>query len=441
MYAHLQKVTYTESDEIFLNPERGWYTFTPFTFRDGNIPEPLNKAIVQQKRGQGFALLHTIYHMHDFRDKPLSDTFLDVVGKNMQALRDGGSKCTLRFAYTNSMNEKAQPWDAPVELVHHHIEQLKPVLQEYGDVIFIMESGFVGAWGEWYYTTNFGFRPQTPEDYEPRRKLLEAQLDALPSDRMICIRYPRAKMTMFGLELKDTLTVKEAYNGTPLARIAGHNDCFVSSPDDVGTYHAPEEREFWKAETKYLVMGGETCRVSPYGECRNTIEQMENYHWTYLNQDYNKSILQGWKDNDCYAEVERRLGYRLVLSEAYFSPRAAKKKSYEVVMKIRNAGFAAPVNPRNVELVFADKADSSKRFKVKLREDPRYWFAGGEYTVHAVFQLPEELKRGSSYDIFLNLPDPKPMLADRPEYSIRLANTGVWESATGFNRIHSVTIE
>jgi hypothetical protein len=48
--------------------------------------------------------------------------------------------------------------------------------------------------------------------------------------------------------------------------------------------------------------------------------------------------------------------------------------------------------------------------------------------------VPRSLPPGQ-YDRLLHLPDPSPRLYGRPEYSIRLANRGVWEPATGFNRL------
>ncbi|MEX0679841.1 MAG: hypothetical protein WD097_00525, partial [Balneolales bacterium] len=40
------------------------------------------------------------------------------------------------------------------------------------------------------------------------------------------------------------------------------------------------------------------------------------------------------------------------------------------------------------------------------------------------------------YEVLLNLPDPTETLRDRPAFSIRLANAGTWEEATGFNRLN-----
>ena len=40
------------------------------------------------------------------------------------------------------------------------------------------------------------------------------------------------------------------------------------------------------------------------------------------------------------------------------------------------------------------------------------------------------------YDLLLDLPDPYPSIAQRPEYSIRLANEDCWEEKTGYNKLN-----
>ena len=39
------------------------------------------------------------------------------------------------------------------------------------------------------------------------------------------------------------------------------------------------------------------------------------------------------------------------------------------------------------------------------------------------------------YQLLLELPDP--LLANRPEYSIRLANEGTWDAVTGLNNLNA----
>ena len=107
------------------------------------------------------------------------------------------------------------------------------------------------------------------------------------------------------------LTEAEAYQNTPKARLCGHNDCFVASSNDVGTYFSPDEKTFWAEDTKYTFMGGETCGECSYSNGENAIAQMERFHWTYLNRSYHTGVLNSWIQSGHMDEVKRRLGYEV----------------------------------------------------------------------------------------------------------------------------------
>ena len=230
------------------------------------------------------------------------------------------------------------PFDPTEEQTLRHIAQLKPILQEYSDVIFVLQAGFIGCWGEWHYTENFVYQPSSQEDYLPRKHVCDALLDALPKDRQVELRTPKFKMKMYGYSLADTITRAEAHQPTDKARLAGHNDCYLAGPNDQGTFNGANEKEYWKAETKYTIMGGETCELSNYCKCDNTLKSMAEQHFTYLNMSYNKDVIRYWQKNSCYDEIKKRLGYRLALTEGSFTKKPAAGSPYRVVLKIDNVG-------------------------------------------------------------------------------------------------------
>lgn len=430
----LTKTEYTESDSIFVNPERGFYYHQAFRSSDNNV---LTASTVKVQRSLGRSLLLTLYYMQDFVDKDITQEYLDRLETNMKALREGGAKCVLRFAYSSGESEK--PWDAPQDIVLRHISQLKPYLQEYSDVIYVMEAGFVGVWGEWYYTANFNMTLTNPEDYAPRRSVLNALLDALPADRMICVRTPQFKLKCFDIGFTDTISALTAYNGSELSRIASHNDCFLASSNDVGTFSNNDQRSFWEADSKYTVMGGETCGVSAYSTCENALVQMEKYHWSYLNSGYHGTVLGNWRSEGCYDDINRRMGYRLVLTEGRFTSEPEAGKEFTAKLKIKNTGFAAPANPRDAELIFISETNNQEKYTVRIDCDPRYWFTNEENTIQVKYTLPAEMQ-GKTFGLYLNLPDPEPTLRERPEFRIRLANKNVWQESTGFNKIYTIFV-
>ena len=231
------KVGFTESDGHVTNPERGFYY--PADIRKAS--HAISAESVKAQRLQGRTLFYLGFILSDFIDKDISQEHLDMIQSCFDALREGGAKCVLRFSYSD--NEKETPWDADVDVVMRHVQQLRPLLQKNADVIMVMQAGFVGVWGEWYYTSHFNSSPSTPEEWAPRKNLVEALLEALPDNRQIQLRIPRYKMAMYNRELADTLTAATAYQPTTLARLGGHNDCFGADANDRGTFGKTVERE------------------------------------------------------------------------------------------------------------------------------------------------------------------------------------------------------
>lgn len=428
-YEGLEHVSFIESDEIFPNPERGFYKHYDFT---SSKATPLSVSTLKADRLKGLTLCYTGHYLTEFLTSDISENFLNLVRNNMEALREAGVKCVLRFAYSRDASDsKKSKWDASPEYVHRHIKSLKPIIQEYSDVILCWQAGFVGVWGEWYYTNNFVFNPSTPEQHTLRRSVIDAMLDALPEDRTVALRTPMFKKMMYSGSYTDTLTFKTAYSGSDLSRICCFNDCFGASKDDVGTFEGSTTRTYWMGDSRYVLMGGETCGVSEYCTCEKSLKDMEDYHWTYMNSGYNGDVLSRWESSGCMDEVKRRLGYRLSLADAYYSAAAAGKEM-QVALRIKNSGFAAPMNPRAVELVLVDGNGSKTVYELK-NVDPRFWFANKVSVINETIEIPADATGNCT--LYLNLPDPKTTLHDNPDFSIRLANEDIWDGDTGYNKV------
>jgi hypothetical protein len=103
-----------------------------------------------------------------------------------------------------------------------------------------------------------------------------------------------------------------------------------------------------------------------------------------------------------------------------------------------NDGYTAPVMARDFEIVLRNNA-SGLITRIKLNGsgsncNPSYWLPDDTVHIDTVITVPR-LAEGR-YSVLLNLPDPKPLLNRRKEYSIQLANPGGWEPRTGYNRLN-----
>lgn len=202
------------------------------------------------------------------------------------------------------------------------------------------------------------------------------------------------------------------------------------------------EKPYWAAESRYLVMGGETCGDNPtYTNCGNTLHEMNRFHWTYCNDYYYPDVLTRWQTEGCLETIKRRLGYRLQLTQATLPVTTVQGQNMALSFTLQNTGFAAPVNARNVQILLRNTVSGAVFTFPIATADPRYWFAGASHTVFTNIALPLTIPCGN-YELLLHLPDPQPTLATNPHYAIRLANNGTWENTTGYNKLlHTVQVQ
>lgn len=425
---------YARHDSIIPNPERGFFHFTSVSSQGSYTP--LNYNTLIGYRNQGITLLFRNFYLNGNVSSDISGDYLMGMEEDFNTLRKAGMKAIIRFSYAESMQK---PYgDAPLNIVLRHISQLKPLLQKHSDVIFVLQAGFIGAWGEWYYTDYFSFSPGVlyPEHWEMRRQVVNALLDALPAERQIEVRTPDYKRKL----LNDTVPISpaEAYSDLPKARIAHHNDCFVASKDDYGTYHdLVKDKDYLQRDSKYTLISGETCNVSsPYSDCPNAQAELARFHWTALNLDYHPSVLGNWRTQGCFENINRKLGFRYYFISSSVQSEVKPGGEFHLILKLLNEGYSNPVNPRHAEIVLRH-LETGEEFKAAIQDDLRFWPLNDTITLDFRGGLPASAPEGQ-YLVLLNLPDPDPRLYSVPAYSIRMANPGVWEEKSGMNSVQTV---
>ncbi len=313
--------------------------------------------------------------------------------------------------------------------------ELAPLWQANKDVLFHMDAGFIGGWGEWHSSTNGN------DTAANRAEILGAILDALPVDRTVGIRTPHFKREIFGgSQSSDTavITAANAFNGSDLSRVGHLNDCFLSSPTDFGTYINPggvwplsRELAYIGGESRFVPMGGETCAPHARNDATAAINEMTTLHTDYLNLDYHPDVIQKWKTQGGFDDIDRRLGYRFQLNSA--APPSAVKPGglMPVSVNLSNVGFGELFNPRDVEVVLRNNTTGAV-VTAALAADPRFWSGGTTQNLATQLVLPNGLAEGT-YTVALWMPDKETSLRSDVRYAIRFANQGVWEASTGYN--------
>ena len=208
----------------------------------------------------------------------------------------------------------------------------------------------------------------------------------------------------------------------------------------MGTYNdTVTEKQFLEQDSKFLPVGGETCQLSPFSECPNSLTELKKMHWSFLNLDYNNTVLSNWRNEGCMVQVQKELGYRYYLKSADIQDSSKAGAELDINVTLFNMGFSNPFNPRKLEFILRNKI-SGKIFVFDTKEEPRFWNLNQDINLSYKTGLPDNLPEGN-YDLLLNMPDPETSLYDNPDYSIQLANLGLWEKTTGFNSLsHIITI-
>lgn len=478
-------VSYTESTADFPNPERGFYRYSETyasNFTSLNAEELKSYRILQTVSGAGYQVLSTLVFRYYILDNvtagPIQASFLTNIEKDMIAARTGGVKIIPRFVYTVKQNSGDCPEgficppyrDAAKAVVLNHISQLKPVLQANADVIACVQLGFIGTWGEQYYSDFFGDASTNggqankllDQNWLDRADVLRAMLDAVPADRMVQVRYPQIKQRyLFGVNAPISsapLTDVDGFTAADNARIGFHNDCFMASTNDLGTYEDYGNsssartssgsvinalRSYMESDSKYVAVGGETCsdEYSPANDCEPAGKAQAEFaamHYSYINAHYNNNVNNDWETGGCMDNIKRNLGYRFVLLSGSFPDNVVRGTTMSIVINLKNAGYASPFNMRVAKLLLRSKQTNEVQ-SFDLATDVRKWFPGN-HKIEESIQIPDSMAAGD-YEMLLNLPDAYESLSGKPEYSIRLANEEVWEETTGYNRLnHTIKV-
>lgn len=407
---------FTASTADFPNPERGFY---------GQI-DLVGETDYSDIRGNGMTLAYAGVRLDAYRTADLPAKLLSDLEAGFARVRAAGFKVILRFAYNDGPIGAA---DATKARVLGHLTQLAPVLAKNDDVIAVLQAGFIGAWGEGHSSTNGLDAPAV------RKDIYAATLNALPATRMIQARTPMQKSAAYG----GPMTMAAAFTNTPAARIGHHNDCFLASADDEGTYDAPVKTwmDFVAAEGRFTPVGGETCGTNaPHSACANATAEMAALHWSFLNALYHPDVLAGFTSGGCMGAIRRELGYRFALTSVGLTKAVVPGHDFGVDVSLDNLGYASPFNPRDVVLVLSNAA---KSVSAKVTVDPRRWEKGPTH-FFASLRVPADMPPGS-YTVSLSMPDPAPALAARPEYAIRLANDGIWDAPTGRNALGTIDVD
>ena len=447
--AATSSAAYPVDETDFPNPERGFYEHAEWSWSSrGNYNDNLYDSYFTKAAAANRSLLLRIYYLDSDAlraNAQLPDAFITMFNNDMAKIRSNGMKCILRFSYDKDSDEDGDKDyndfdDASPETWKTHLAQLKPHLHANADVIYVVQAGFLGVWGEWYYSAQ-----GVGDDIQMSIKndLIDQLLDAVPANRCVQLRTPLFKKDYLGNS--NALTASTAYQGTDQSRLGHHNDAFLNGEKNQGTYeNRTTDMAYIAQECLYVPIGGETNlddgESTIYNTwCKGSIAEAEmaQLHYSYLNHSYSEYVTDQWKTEGSYARMSRNMGYRFQLTSASFDETAVAGSPMNVQLNIENVGYAPLYNERYAYIVLKN---STNTYSIPLSSDPRTWAPNNATTaINEYITLPATMAAGT-YDLYLYLPDASASIAANPKYAVRFANTNMWEASTGYNILNKAVV-
>ena len=418
-------------------------------------------------------LVLTLFYLVDYRTKNLDSKALNAIEKTFQKVRAAGKKAIVRIAYSHTAGSDAtydsgQPRDASLSQIQAHLNQMSSILDNYKDVIYLVQAGCIGTYGEWYYISrsefNYSYDGSSRSGFSGRKDVITALLNAVPG-RQVGLRTPNFKRFylnkksdyQYPLNSYATLSRPNA-EGDAHYRLAFFNDVFMCDKyDEMGTFGRyssdPEisfNKQMWKDQAAFLAVGGETANngsTQPYMKDVNTydpVSYIKQYHMSYLHQRTNSDMYTYWQGQGKEKDIKNALGYRLWLTNFKISGTVSAGKTVNMIFSIKNNGAAPVIYKRPMKIVFIRNSDKkvTELASTTGSVSNYIFFSQGntQTTQHGSTDyadirqvapnqykyftcqvtLPSNISSGDMIAIWM--PDQASNLRNRKEYSIRLCN-------------------
>lgn len=376
----------TKSRELLHNPDRGFRYELMISLHDaGEYPDNDRSVSFFQLAEQQFdyyeeecpQVAQLYIYMSDYMERDLDDTAINNLCRCFDFLAERQLRVLIRFAYQHRYEpDSSKPIEPCADQIFRHLDQLQPIIEKYRNLIYAVQAGFVGIWGEWHSMIALS--------REDQKAILEKLVDILPPELFVQVRY---------MWIKNLLDKDDPRR----SRIGYHDDYIMDRPVSWSSAANAEEWEIETAESPYLVndaempWGIDEVHMGPmmnpaplmlrmYQHCFATMSVKHNYRengecfdmeeWKKYPATYTTlycsdfPYADAWLHDENGEEIDRSffeyirdyMGYYIEASDAAvdIGDKDVGDRQVNLQISLKNYGTAAPLTMHDPEAVIVD---------------------------------------------------------------------------------------
>ena len=409
--------TFRESTAVLRNPYQGFYRIFGYTLSDDgqHVQTPAADSI----REYSFALVLLEINLRNYRTGAVSDSALAQLDAILKAWSQSDAQILLRFLYDWDGMAKAREPES-LSTILTHMEQVAEIVNRYESSVYLMQGCFIGNWGE-MHGSYFA-------DGQSVQTLMTRLHQVIAPSIYLSVRTPAQWRTITGLY--DVPAKFPAFQDRPsiTGRLGLYNDGMLGSLSDLGTYGdtlrkdasdpsykgtREEELSFQNALCQYVPNGGEVVYDTPYNALPGAVQYLKTIHVSYLNADYDQTVLEKWSRTiwngedafsgcDGLTYVKAHLGYRYTVRGFTLRKHGLLQPQVTLQLTLENTGFGNTLKP--FEAVFLlENTLTGETVSLPIPFDFRALKSGEAATLTA--SLPGNALSAGTYQLFFSITD------------------------------------
>jgi hypothetical protein len=372
---------------------------------------------------------------------PLSAEILSGIDMRLARFAGSGKRLLVRFVYNlGPIGPSAR--DVPSALILTHIDQLAPVLLKHQDLVFALEAGFLGTWGEWHSSTSGN------DNAKIRNNTVARLMGHFGGHFPVLLRYPS--------HLIDYLD-----GAAPSPGLGLHDDYFASDSSDGGTWghHSLFDKSRDTLQRFAAEIASTSMFVGEFGALdpeRQSCTELDQYSQRFHPQSialgiWPTSIGATLSANGCALQFFNKVGTRIELLNGVILGSSSKSETMRLELTFANTGYGRVIRARPVTLVLSRGEHEVARQLIPIDDVDLRKLAPGAESVTFAFdvRIPLDFSATpSSLPLVASLwiPDPAPSLAALPAYALPLNNIDdngkdIFSARTGQNRIGIIMLQ